>query len=73
MRPHIRLWVGVLLAVEALADRVRRGERGQSAVEYVGILALVALIVLALTQSQLLSGARRAVSEAVTNLFSPSS
>lgn len=73
MAPHVRLWVGVLLAAEALADRIRHGERGQSAVEYIGILALVALIVLALTQSELLSGARRAVTEAVANLFDPAS
>lgn len=72
MAPHIRLWVGVLLAVDALTDRMRRGERGQSAIEYIGVLALVALIVLALTQSELLSGARRAVLDALANLFAPS-
>jgi Flp pilus assembly pilin Flp len=68
MTSAFRLWLGLLAVVEA----VRRGERGQSAVEFIGVLALIALIVLALTQSELLSGARRAVSEAVGDLFRPS-
>lgn len=67
MTSALRLWLGLLAAVEA----VRRGQRGQSAVEFIGVLALVALIVLALAQSELLSGARRAVTEAVGDLFRP--
>lgn len=70
---HVRLWVGVLLAAGALSDRIRRDERGQSAVEVIGILALVALLVLSLTQSEVLSGVRRAVTDAVADLFDPAS
>lgn len=63
----LRLWLGLL----AVTDRLRRDERGQSAVEFIGVLALVALVVLALTQSELLSSARAAVTDAMADLFTP--
>lgn len=53
--------------------RVHTSERGQTVVEYIGVLALVALIVLALTQSQLVSRAVTTVTDAVRDLFSPPS
>lgn len=61
------------LRLGLIALRVRGGERGQSAVEFIGVLALVALIVLALTQSELLSSARGAITDAIADLFTAAS
>lgn len=65
----IRTWVILHTAASQLAERVRGDERGQTALEYILVLALVALIVVALTGSNIVSDAEEKISEAVRDLF----
>jgi Flp pilus assembly pilin Flp len=65
----LRTWVVLQTTAWQLGERVRSDERGQTATEYILVLALVALIVLALTQSSIRSRAEEAIQTAVENLF----
>jgi Flp pilus assembly pilin Flp len=65
----VRSWVCLLTITDRITARLKNSEHGQSAVEYIGILALVALIVLALSQSQVVSRAATAITNAVRDLF----
>lgn len=65
----IRTYAYLVVTATNLKDRLTDEDRGQTAVEYILVLALVALIVLALTQSTIVSQAGTRITQAVTELF----
>ena len=60
--------IRVAVAIHGLAARLREQERGQTAVEYAGILAVIALIFVALFALNLDVTIKRAVKGAVNDI-----
>lgn len=65
----IRTYAFLVVTATTLKDRLTDEDRGQTAVEYILVLAFVALIVVALTSAGIVGQARTFVGNAVRDLF----
>jgi Flp pilus assembly pilin Flp len=63
----LRTYTSMLLVATRLGQRVTRDERGQTALEYVGIMLIVAAIVAAIAGSGLIGNVTNWISQAVQN------
>ena len=61
--------IRLAVAIQSLPARLRREEDGQTAVEYAGILAVIALIFVALFQLDLAGDISRAAQSAVNDII----
>jgi hypothetical protein len=69
LRTYVYVLTTAHLVGERVSERLNRDERGLVALEWAGILLIVAALVLAIAQSNLKSTITEKVAEAVTNLF----
>ncbi|MEU9332405.1 hypothetical protein AB0D49_04455 [Streptomyces sp. NPDC048290] len=59
-------WINT--AVSQIRDRAARGDRGQTAVEYLGIIAVVVAIVLAITGTDIGQTIYNAITDKITEV-----
>lgn len=68
----IRTYAFLAVTATNLKDRLTDEDRGQTALEYILVLALVAVVVFALTQSNIGTRAQTFITEATGKLFTNS-